>query len=399
MINPWTLFSLTFASALFSYSLGWSSSYQDVNSNLVLFLVIAIILFFVMGFIFSSLKNPSAFVEKREIIFRDYLAHFFIFGGIILEGVYSKGFPLTGYIGGHVITYADYGIPMFHVALITVSCFYAVLNVNDYFEGQKTWQQAIQNIVIAFIPTILTYNRGMIMMTGMTMIFLYIRKTKFKFTPIKILSFGILGVAFLFLFGISGNYRINQNYGRPDLNMFQSDIILNQGNATKEFSESSVPKTFFWTYIYAASPLGNLANMVDKEKNLNNSESSIADFVVTQMIPDTIGKRLIDSNKSPIIPLVLPQFNVSTAFSGSFYYFGWIGMIVFLVFVFMFPFGYLMLIRSFALEYYDVAFSSLCTVYSLLFFGNFFSFTGLMLQLIFPFLLQLFRPDKLPQEI
>lgn len=388
MINPWLLFSLAYGVALISYGLGWSTSYSHLNSDLFLFLVCVIVLFAIFGFVFGTFAQSKMESIEREPLVGNSVTRWFITLGILAEGVYSKGFPLTGYIGGHVITYADYGIPTFHVVLITISCFYALLSMNDFLDIRINLKTLCINFLFAFVPTILTYNRGMIMMTGVTMIFLFFIKRGFSITPVKGILFLVAAVVGIFAFGISGNYRINSNYGRPDLSMTDSDIILNQGNASKEFLASSVPKSFFWTYIYTASPLGNLNNTVEHKKDLDNLSPKFTDYFVTQFFPDMISKRLVNPKKIPQIPLVIPQFNVSTSFSGSFFYFGWIGMIFFTLLLFILPFIYLILLKSFAIEYYQIGVAMLCTIYCLMFFGNFFSFTGLMVQLMFPFALK-----------
>lgn len=114
-------------------------------------------------------------------------------------------------------------------------------------------------------------------------------------------------------------------------------------------------------------------------------KDNLFDFMKIMFLPDTLSKRMN--------PTVIHNYQVRTELTvGTSYYevyprYGWMGMYIYLFVVSIFSFIYLGLIKKFATEYINIGIALLCTIYSLFFFTNFLSYTGLMFQLIFPFVL------------
>jgi hypothetical protein len=371
------------------FNLKWSLIYSSLSGSLLAFIVLTVVFFAVFGFFFRFSRFQRTIIKHKITSKKSSkLILSFILIGTLVEGIYSRGFPLTGYVGGNVITYSDFGIPFFHVLLVTISCFFTVCIFFDYTNNFISTKNMLLSIVVSFLPEVLTFNRGMIVMTCITMFWLFLRRYATKLSIKKSVLIIIFVIIAMYGFGVSGNKRMNSNYGRPDLSMFHSDLIISQGEASDRFINSKIPKEFFWTYLYVSSPIGNLQNTISNYGNVQSQNSKNAkNFVLTQLFPDTLSKRFVPENEEAQPYLVIPTFNVSTTYADSYVYLRWSGVIIFAIFLFIFPLLYLIGLKVFANDYFEIGFGILCTIYALSFFSNFISFTGLSLQLWFPFIL------------
>src|SRR5690606_34493496 len=128
-------------------------------------------------------------------------------------------------------------------------------------------------------------------------------------TQIKLI---ILALICLFLFGVIGNLRSGGDY------------IYDQSKATKKFLTSSIPKEYYWAYLYVASPLANFQNTVNKKKV---EEYDFKGFVFYENLPRIISKSLgetLDIKRRDLIRIV-PWLTVGTTYGRSFSYLGWLG--------------------------------------------------------------------------
>lgn len=210
----------------------------------------------------------------------------------------------------------------------------------------------------------------------------------FKVTRIQIsflLILAIASIVLLFLFGVMGNKRVSFENNQT----YNSDIFLDIGKATDRFKNSPIPNEFFWTYIYITSPLANLQQNVNVYKPEPLSVGNTFNLINNEMLFDFISKRFnaIFGTHRKIQYTISDPFNVSTVYSRSYSYLGWIGIILMGVFVLVFPLLYIKLLPKNSL-YTLAALAILNTMYMLLFYDNTIRFTGLGFQLIYPFVFE-----------
>jgi hypothetical protein len=130
----------------------------------------------------------------------------------------------------------------------------------------------------------------------------------------------ILGIYF---FGKMGNIRAVSS-------MKDNAYILKLGGANDKYYKSNVSNEYFLAYLYVASPIGNLQNIINHKKP-DYSFRNFISLLVEGTSPDFIAKHLAvllpekkDNSKNY---LVNTSLNAPTVFFRPFELFGWFGMI------------------------------------------------------------------------
>lgn len=389
-VNPNFLLAISFSVALVLYSIPFSSLNTNLSLKLKFLLFGLILINFIMGISFKKYFRINTF---KEMNLNSVFLNLFTVGILLLsicEGIYSKGFPIFGQVN-----YKDYGIPSIHVILVTVDSFYILVLCDELFNFNKNSKKIFMYICLALIPLIISLSRGSIVVLALSILFDYL----FKQEKIKKRHFGrfvvlaMLLIGSLYIFGISGNYRMNKNYNYEG-GLSNSSLILSIGKATNEFKNSGIPSPYFWTYSYTTSPIANL-NLNVSLNNYSKNKISMNEFIMMNFVPDFIGKRLYpNDNAIYAIEKVTNEFTVGTVLATAFLMSNWIGLYLFVVVISLFPLIYCFLLKRWATDYIRFGMSVLCTVYILAVFSNFFVFTGLSLQLWFPFIVQFFKKIK-----
>lgn len=383
IFNPYFIFSFIYLGVLFIYQLNWSQLTIPITSQLLLFLIVNIILFGFLGYIFDKNKIMNPLKNYQYKMVYTYISVFIVLG-TLLEGIVLKGYPLFNPLGWGNIKYIDYGISIFHVLLLTVSYFFFIVLFECVIHNFKE-KKLYFSMFIALFPFFLTINRGMLVMIVISCICLYAQYNKIPFIRKTVILSVFSLLIFFYLFGLFGNYRINSDY-KQKRDITDATIIMNVGEATEKFRGNFVPKSFFWTYTYITSPLSNLQyNINEHQKKGNLENDNFFDFMKITFLPETISRRMHPTEINNY--RIREELNVGTAFYEVYPRFGWTGMYIYLIVISIFPFIYLSLLNKFASEYINIGISLVCTIYSLLFFTNFLSYTGLMFQLVFPFIL------------
>jgi hypothetical protein len=138
------------------------------------------------------------------------------------------------------------------------------------------------------------------------------------------------------------------------------------------------------------SPLANLQTAVDAK---SQEKRTLAEFAVSEMLPDFISKRILPSLGAERVktPEVSRGLNVATMFGRSYVYAGWTGpILLFTLFVSLIV-VYLQLIRRSAYRVPCLAQLNMFIVFCT--FQNMIAFSGLILQLVWP----LFLPARQPE--
>lgn len=391
-INPYFFFVMTFLITVVLYSFDFSEFNVSLGTKVITFLIIAMVLNFILYLCFRKQWSDAALKAQknngRQSV-NTYTLWAIVFLGLgIADILYSHGMPLLGQVN-----YKEYGFPTIHVLMVVCDSFLLLSIAKTFFLTKVRRLQLLCTAGIALLPLLFGLSRGtiVILLLGILMLFLLTLRKKIT---IKVgVVIGLLLLFGLYLFGITGNYRMNHDYGHTE-NLTESSLILSIGKATNKFTDSNIPKPFYWTYIYATSPIANFRYNTELSSP-TASTANIGEFLVTDFFPDFISKRIYPTYEDDYQAwLVTNEFTVTTAFTLPYTFLGWMGVCVFLIYVLLFPIVYLELIRKFAPGYFDLALVLTSTIYVLMPFSNFFSFSALSMQLFLPFICGLFSQKK-----
>lgn len=394
MINPYFIHGFSFLAVLVAYILNWSNLYPDLGLTLLIFLLLSILVSFLIG----SYIMRNNIITFNRLEYKDYYSWitYAILFGYILEFIYHGNFPLLAILTKTTLSYHEFGIPTFHVFLVTFNSFFSIYLFQVILSGPEKRMKLIIIFILTLVPSLLIMNRGMLVIMLMSCVFVYLIKYQKKITLRKIAGLSVLMIICLYLFGVAGNMRVNNSYN-TGTSMFDNSLFLQIGGATDEFKNSIIPKEFFWPYIYISSPLANLQKTInDFEYEEDISLSDTFDFTVTQIFPDFISKRIVGLYEIavPSIIQITPELNVSTAFAQSYVILGWVGISLLIIFMFIFALFYILLLKSLNSDYFVVGIAILNSIFVFNTFSNMFAFTGLSFQLVYPLLFTLFSVKK-----
>lgn len=376
--NPYSIFALSWTICLILYSFGWAEIFPPISFNLGMYLIFLIVVFIISSTFYNKLplitKGPKFSLKYKSLL-------------IINALIYSSNFLYSGIPLLKGIRENEFGIPTVIVLATTLNCFTSVYCFYIFLNTKRKIFLLYSGLCLCFF--VLVFSRGNIVMSVMTMFFLWMNVSSPKLTVKNLIGIisGFLLVAYLF--GVAGNYRtINDlnNQGITSDDSYNSNVIMGLGGASESFKESIIPGEFFWTYLYITSPLSNLQYNVNKNKT-SLSFNGIKNLFIDEILFDTVSKRIDNllNRKRAEPDLIIEQLTVPTTLAGSYNYAGWWGMTIFITVFWIFPFIYTFFIMKNPLGVIGV--STLCTVYFLSIFDNMFILTSLMLQIFFPVIL------------
>ncbi|GAB3932129.1 hypothetical protein GCM10028827_30070 [Mucilaginibacter myungsuensis] len=218
------------------------------------------------------------------------------------------------------------------------------------------------------------------------MFFVWINITLPQLDLKKIVGIVAGALIMLYVFGLAGNYRlINEvRKGNPEADpTYNSELILNLGQASESFKDNVVPDEFFWGFLYATSPLSNLQYNINKYPS-SLTISGLGFVFIDEFLFDSLSKRINDilGRKRAVADVIVDDLAVTTTLTGSYNYAGWIGM-VFLLFLFLlFPLIYSIVVSKNPVGILGI--SILCTIYFFSIFDNMLTTTGLSFQILYP---------------
>ncbi|WP_251551935.1 O-antigen polymerase [Neobacillus muris] len=398
MINPYFIYILSFLAVLVAYFLRWSTLFPNLELPLLLFLVCSMVAAYFLGRVFTKEK----IITFHKIYYKKHLEliTYGILAGYVLEFLYHRNFPLLAMFTNTPLSYTEFGIPTFHVLLVTFNSFFSLYLFQIVLSDASQRKKSIIFYTLTLVPSILILNRGMLLIILMSCVFIYLIKYQSKITVKKIIGLSVLMIFGLYLFGVAGNMRVNNSY-QTNTSLFDNTLFLEIGGATEEFKESVVPKEFFWAYIYVASPIANLQKTINNfsfEKDVSVYDSFV--FTITQTMPDFISKRVVSmyNIEIPAGFLITPELNVSTAFAQPYVILGWVGITFYVLFAFLFAFFYILLLKKLNSEYLVIGVVIMNSIFVFTTFSNMFSFTGLSFQLVYPLLFSLFSEKKITSK-
>lgn len=365
--NPSFVYVISFSIAIFFYYFDWVSIYPPLGVEIIIFFSVTFVFSMIMFLFFDSRQK---LIPRSKIKITGYSFEYFYVLGFCFEFVYSKSIPFFEIVLGRGFDYSQFGVPVFHVLVMTYVSAVGVVRFYSYL-----LERGRVKFFISFLPIVfflLVYNRGAIIIQLSTYLFVYfcINKLKVRFLFLFI-PFIIL---FMYMFGVLGNIRSG------------GDVMEITLEPTDYFYSSGLPKEFLWTYSYITSPISNFQyTLQELNCEISNDEKICNNFFglfVSEFIPDVLGKRISTLFNVDIqipTPLVVENLNASTTFSRAYAYFGWVGALLMFFWIFGF---FLIFEKIFKKTNLRIPVRAImCSIMAFSFFANMLSFSGIVLQL------------------
>ncbi len=374
--NPYIIYSLGFLFVLLLYPLHWSAWYPDLSFGLICFLSETIIINLLVGLLFHKSNyftySKISYSDKKLLLFT-----IFILLGYVAEFVYMQAVPVYAIITGAEYDYTQFGIPTFHVVLVTFNSFWAIFIFHNLISQRR--RKFIILYILCLVPSILIFNRGMFLLIIASCLFVLLMSARKMLKLLFKISLFLL--ILLFLFGIAGNVRVSGG------DTTANDIILDVGDATRKFEKAPVPDEFFWGYLYITSSLGNLQQTINVHSVPKVSLEKVAAYINSEILPDFIAKRNVYlAKRLENIDQIYPAFTVGTVYGRSYAYFSWWGLFAMYAYLFFFTLIVIRILRKRS-DYFVSGIAILNCIMLFNIFDNMFIFSGLVLQLAYPILL------------
>lgn len=377
--NPLYIYLIGFTFSFLVYMLDWSALYPKISIMMVVFFSITFIFFGFFGLMVDYLKlvRKTFSKTKTELINRCAFILLFFY---LIEFVVEGGIPLLSKLLNQTgVHYLEFGIPILHGILISFNSFLIVHTFSTYLSTKD--KKLLKLYFLLYIPALLFLSRSILMLGLLSSIFIYIHYSnnlKFK-NQIKLL---FLCTGALYLFGVLGNLRSGGDY------------IYDQSMANEDFMESSIPKEFYWTYLYVASPLANFQNTVDKTSDV---DKDFVGFIFYENLPQIISKNL----GGPFnivqrdLKRLIPWLTVGTTYAKSISYLGWLGPYLLFIFNLSIYLVILLLLVPKNSSYHITTLSILSVIILLNIFSNMLVVTGISFQLAYCVIFAFFENKKI----
>jgi oligosaccharide repeat unit polymerase len=379
MINPYTFYIVGFGFSLAVYQLGWSEAYPPLSFSLFGFLTASM----AAHFIFSKrwAKSEDVKNDKSDLMIQPklnpWLVTVFIYFLWIADFIYEGGIPLVKMLSNAPYDYRKFGLPSLHVFTVSFTSFYCIYLLYLFFISKKKAYLLLYLINMA--SAILIYSRSMLLFNLASSFFLYLlclEEIPYK----KLLLIAPSAIILFYFFGVAGTARVSfESKTSYDQNSF-----LENGRATTRFRNSSIPKEFFWSYIYISSPVANLQVNIDTYPVKPITLKRVLEYINNEWLFESLSKRInrlfgVEREKENTIK---EPFNVSTVYCRSYSYLGWEGIIAIGLFVLVIPVVYRKLMVN--NPYQLISLAILCTTYLFMTYDNTIRFMGLGFQLVYP---------------
>jgi hypothetical protein len=370
--NPYIVYAFGFLLTLVIYTFQWSGLYPPLSFQLFFFITITALFSLLTGLVVHK-TNYASYTKISYSAKTLWAVTTTILAGYFIECAYMGTIPLMAIINGSNYDYTTFGIPTFHVILVTFNSFWSVFVFHNYLSSRK--KHLLLCYGLCLFPAFLIFNRGMLLLNLASGLFVLLMSARRVRRMILLMLFFVIGI--LFLFGLAGNIRITQG---KSIN----DVILNLGEATDKFRESDIPKEFFWSYLYITSPLANVQETINKHDISSFSLRKFGTFANKSFLPDFISKRNIYFTE-PIehVDQISVGFTVGTVYGTSYAYLGWWGMYIMYFFLLLFNLFVIVVLSKNSIFFVTgIAILDCIMLFSI--FDNMFAFSGLSMQLFYP---------------
>jgi hypothetical protein len=364
--NPNYLYIITFIFPFVVYSLQWSTLYPPLSASLLMFYVGSFIVYLITGYLSNRIK-PFYFSQIPKSSY-NVLFVSVILGLYVTEILLFRKIPLLGMLRGDFTYGDDFGIPVIHTLLVSFNSFYCVYLFHQYISKKN--KKLLLQFLLLLVPYIILVYRSNILGVFVSCFFIFLLNNKITY---KIVLTSVVAVLLIFYgFGFLGNLRSGEG---------DSTYIARASGATDKFLDGFVPKEYYWTYLYVASPVANLQNNINLTKQ---NEGSWKVLVLNECFPDFMIKFLPFVHREEKSFYQINSFlNVGTIYVYSFSFLRWEGMLfMFFYFLIFINAYYWLLYRSSRFRIVGMA-----LLFNLIIFANFhntISYSASSLQLLYP---------------
>lgn len=376
--NPLYIYVLGFGLTFLVYSLDWSGIYPKLSTAMKVFFTITFIIYIVLGFVVERLKliRKTLSQTKEQLIRKGFYILMTLY---LLEFLFEQDIPLfSRLLGRPGVNYLEFGVPLLHGVLISFNSFLIAHSFATYMSTKN--KKILSYNILLYLPALLFLSRSIMVLGLLTSFFIFLHFVE-RIKLRTYLKLGVLALLALYLFGVIGNFRTGVDY------------IYEQSQATEKFMESSIPKEYYWTYLYAASPLANFQNTVNRRYI---EDYDFVGFIFYENFPQIISKNLgppLKIEQKDMVRIV-PWLTVGTAYAKSFSYLGWFGpYLLFLgnLFIYLLVVIFLVPRKS---SYHITAIAILSVMVLLNIFSNMLVVTGISFQLVYCILFSFFEGKK-----
>ncbi len=364
--NPNYIYILTFIFPFIIYSFGWSTLYPVLSMSLLWFYLASFAIYFITGYI-TNRMNPFYYNKIDKASYNGFFVSL-ILGLYFMEIALFRQIPLLGLISGNFSYGDEFGIPVVHTLLVSFNSFYCVYIFHQYIS--KKDKTLMLQFLLLILPYVLLLYRSNILGIFVSCFFIFLFSTRISYKVVIISVMSVLGI--FYTFGFLGNLRSADG---------DSTYIARASGATEDFLESNVPKEFYWTYLYVASPVANLQNNINYTKQ---DEGGWNELVLNECFPDFMIKFLPFVDRQEKSFYQINEFlNVGTIYVYGFSFLRWKGMIfMFFYFLFFINLYYVVLYKT---KQYRIV--GMALLFNMIIFANFhntISYSASSLQLLYP---------------
>ncbi len=376
LFSPFMAYFLSFSLVIPIYLLNWTYLFPKLSITLIIFFIFTFSIASIASLFFKDLLNLD---YKKQTLLGNDKYFFLLLLFYIIEFAYSRKVPLLSLlqdIDYEQILENSFGIPTLHVFIVGYTAFIGIFFFHSYLSTKKRLYLLYYSFVLLLALLIVSRITITFVFVGSVYVYLMSIRQKFIFQIAKI---SVIALLFFAVFGLIGNLRSTNNISA-------SDFILDVSEAKPSFRQSGIPDSYFWAYMYIASPLANFQLNIDRSE-IAFTQQNFKQFVIHELFWDAVSKRI--DTKYGYVPVSISQinaaFNVGTAFSRACAYLGlWGAYLMFTFIIFVIALFLFTLNRK--SKYFITYLAAINTLVVLCIFDNIFTFTPLSIILVFPLL-------------
>lgn len=339
--------------------------YPSLTPEIAVFLLITFAVSFLLLYAeWLTWKEPVLIVSSWWTNKRVRRVAVLIYLFVIIEMFHNGGVPVILIFSGVEYDYRNFGIPTLHVVLYGI---YWFLCVHWFFVWLKSRQRYyLYYSLLLLAINFLLVNRGALIQALLAWGLLLLAH---RGMSVKVFGKMLVCIAMLVWgFGGIGDARMKSMGLDPNY------TILAVGDASPKYPIDELGTGPFWFYLYTSSPLANWQINVTAERYLHADWWS---FVVTEIMPDFIGKHFLDDSVPKVSPrLITSALTVTSAYGRAYFLKGWVGAAVIYCLLLVYYFLSRAVFRG--SEYFFSGMATLSAGAALMIFYNMLSFTGLI---------------------
>jgi hypothetical protein len=357
------------------YGLGWTRLFGPLRGDTALFLSFVGLLFLVLATAVPTTRSADPAAPVRAVTVFAITAYYFV------AYAASGGVPLLLVMSGGAYDIYGFGIEGLHIFALCLTGYYAVRLFRAAITRGGKWVW-IGWIWLTLLVTSIG-NRSALSFLVFACAFLLLRR--YKLNAASMVFALAFAIAFMLFFGGFGDVRLSFQIEQATSQQGSSSAILNLSGATQRFSETGLPPSSLWLYMYFVSPVANLNQaFAYAGGGLCGQSCDLAGLLVHGFVPDAVGQRFAELFSVPRFDksafLIAPNLTASTLFGSAVGYAGLLGGVLLLMWVAVVCILVMRLLAG--TDVYEEGVAILATVVFFSFFENMIAYSALSLQLV-----------------